>query len=77
LAWRSGSVVPGIVVHFCHNGLLLMLVYYRDELMARGWGLEQQQHLPALWLIAASIALAIGAGVLYFAGPPPRPTIPT
>jgi hypothetical protein len=65
------------MMHFSHNGLLLMVAYYRDELMELGWGLDQQQHLPVLWLIGAGIALAIGGGVLYLAGRPSRPTMPT
>jgi sodium transport system permease protein len=76
LAWRSGSVLPGMLLHLLHNGLLLMLAYWRDELMELGWGLEQQQHLPAMWLVASMTAVALGAGFLYLAGRPTRPTIP-
>ncbi len=76
LAWYSGSVLPGMLLHFVHNGLLLMLAYYRDALMQRGWGLQQQQHLPASWLIAAGIAIAIGAVFLFVVGRAKRRTIP-
>lgn len=76
LAWHSGSVLPGMLLHFLHNGLLLMLAYYRDELMERGWGLQQQQHLPAPWLIAAVITVATGGVILFFVGRPKRSTIP-
>jgi sodium transport system permease protein len=76
LAWHSGSVLPGMLLHFFHNGLLLMLAYYRDQLMDRGWGLQQQQHLPASWLVAAAIAVAAGGVLLFFVGRPKRSTIP-
>jgi len=75
LAWRSGSVVPGILLHVSHNGLLLMLAYYRDWLIERGWGVQEQQHLPATWLIASLLALAVGGGLLELAGRSARPTI--
>ncbi len=75
LAWRSGSVLPGILLHVSHNGLLLMLAYYRDWLIERGWGVQEQQHLPATWLIASLLALAVGGGLLELAGRSARPTI--
>ena len=52
LGWvrlRSGSVLPGMVLHALHNGLLLSVSYYRDELLARGWGVEEETHLPLTW----------------------------
>jgi sodium transport system permease protein len=76
LAWRSGSVVPCILLHVCHNGLLLMLAYYRDALIERGWGVQEQQHLPATWLLASLLALAVGGGLLYLAGRPVCSTMP-
>lgn len=63
VCYRSGSVWPGMLLHACHNGLLLMMVYYRDELAARGWGVQEQQHLPALWL-GFAIAFVIAAFAL-------------
>ena len=35
LGWvrlRTGSVLPGMVLHAIHNGLVLAIVYYQDEL---------------------------------------------
>ncbi len=35
LGWvrmRTGSIIPGIVLHMVHNGLLLMLSYWREDL---------------------------------------------
>jgi ABC-2 type transport system permease protein/sodium transport system permease protein len=75
LAWRSGSVLPGILLHLCHNGLLLMLAYYRDELAARGWGIQQQEHVPALWIAVSIVALAVGGVLLYLAGRGDRATM--
>jgi len=76
IAWRSGSVLPGMLMHVCHNGLLLMVAYYRDELIQIGWGIQDREHLPAAWLAASIVGLAIGAGLLYLAGRPRRPTMP-
>ena len=58
---RSGSVLPGMVLHVCHNGLLLMIGYYKDELVAIGLGIEEQTHLPPTWI-------AVSVGCLLFGG---------
>jgi ABC-2 type transport system permease protein/sodium transport system permease protein len=63
LGWlraRSGSLLPGIVLHACHNGLLISLFAYRDQLKALGIGAEEQSHLPAVWLLVGSIAGGLG-----------------
>lgn len=60
LAVRSGSVLPGIVLHATHNALLVLLGYYQPELAAAGWVSADQDHLPAGWLIAAGAAAVFG-----------------
>ena len=60
LCLKSGSTLPGMLLHACHNGLLLMAAYYQKELAAWGFGLDQTVDvetagLPASWLIAATI----------------------
>ena len=70
LGWvcvRSGSVFPGMVLHACHNGVLLTISHYQEWLEARGIGVEEQTHLPAGWLIAAAIVVGIGMSLLIFA----------
>jgi ABC-2 type transport system permease protein/sodium transport system permease protein len=69
LGWvrlRTGSVIPGMILHATHNGLLLTMAHNRDYLASRGWGTEQQEHLPLTWLVAAGIGVVI-AGYLLVA----------
>jgi ABC-2 type transport system permease protein/sodium transport system permease protein len=68
VCWRTGSVVPGMVLHVCHNGLLLMLSYYQKDLAERGWGIQEQSHMPVTWLVAAGIALVAGLTTIWFGG---------
>ena len=58
LCYQSGSVLPGILLHASHNGFLMMLSYYKDELAARGIGIEEQSHMPPLW-IGTSVAVLV------------------
>jgi ABC-2 type transport system permease protein/sodium transport system permease protein len=67
LGWvrmRTGSIIPGIVLHMIHNGLLLTIAYFREELAASRWGLEEQQHLPTQWLALSALGIFLGSVVL-------------
>ena len=69
LGWvcvRSGSVFPGMVLHACHNGVLLTISHYQEWLEARGIGIAEQTHLPAGWLINAAIVAGLGMSLLIF-----------
>lgn len=76
IAWRTRSIWPGVVLHVVHNGLLLSMAYYREELAAAGWGLEaaatshwgagEPSHLPITWLATSGLTVALAGGVLWF-----------
>ena len=70
VAYRTGSVLPGIIIHFVHNGLLNMVLYYQDRLSFLGQGFDNQAHLPLHWLAIAGLLVAVG-GLLVWAGTKP------
>lgn len=65
VAYRTGSVWPGVVIHFVHNGLLNMVLYYQEQLSFLGEGFDNQSHLPAHWLGIAAILVLAGAGCVW------------
>ena len=65
VAYRTGSVFPGIVIHFVHNGLLNTVLYYQDQLSFLGAGFDDQTHLPALWLAIATGLVITGASLVW------------
>lgn len=68
LGWvclRTGSVLPGMLLHACHNGLLLTLLCYRDQIMARGWGFFDQKDLPWWWLLVGVGLVSVGGVVVF------------
>ncbi len=69
VAYRTGSVFPGIVIHFVHNGLLNLVVYYEEGvqeiLSVLGVGFDNQTHLPPLWLAVASTLVVVGATLVW------------
>ena len=38
VAYQTQSVLPGIVIHFVHNGLLNTVLYYQEQLSFLGEG---------------------------------------
>jgi ABC-2 type transport system permease protein/sodium transport system permease protein len=68
VCWRSRSVLPGMLLHALHNGVLLMMGYYKDELLRRGWGIQERNHLPIEWLALAAVGLVIGLALVWYAG---------
>lgn len=66
VCYRSGSVLPGMLLHACHNGLLLIMVQYQDQLQARGWDLEHSAHIPWPWLLCLLAVALFGAAVVYW-----------
>ena len=65
VAYRTGSVFPGIVIHFVHNGLLNTVLYYQDQLSFLGAGFDDQTHLPPLWLAIAAALVLVGSGLVW------------
>lgn len=61
---RTGSLWPGMLLHVMHNGLLLTIAAYEQELIAWGWSGGEQSHLPWTWLVAAGVMVAIGGGLV-------------
>ena len=67
LAWicvRTESILPGMLLHSLHNGLLLSLSSFTKELSTLGIGTESQEHLPTRWIVAASVCVAIALAIL-------------
>ncbi len=65
IAYRSGSVLPGMFMHFVHNGLLELVGHYHEKLAFLGADFDNQTHLPPAWIaIATSIATA-GALIVW------------
>jgi ABC-2 type transport system permease protein/sodium transport system permease protein len=67
VCWRSGSAFPGMVLHGCHNALLVLVAYHQDEITRRGWFNPAVSDVPAAWLLAAAGGALLG-GVLLWAG---------
>jgi ABC-2 type transport system permease protein/sodium transport system permease protein len=72
LAWQSGSVWPGVVLHALNNSLLLLIARYKDLLVEQNWIAPDTEHLPPSWLAGAAGVAAVGMILLLW----PRGTLP-
>jgi sodium transport system permease protein len=65
----SGSVVPGMLLHACHNAVLVML--------PEGYGGVAPNEVPPLWLAASAAGTCVGAALLWCGrGPTGTPAAP-
>jgi ABC-2 type transport system permease protein/sodium transport system permease protein len=63
--WRTGSLLPGIVLHAVHNGLLIGLAYYEPPLIFAQFQISEGEHLPAAWIAAGAAGVSAGLSLLY------------
>ncbi|HUE75158.1 MAG TPA: ABC transporter permease subunit/CPBP intramembrane protease [Pirellulaceae bacterium] len=70
VCWRTGSVLPGMLLHAVHNGLLILMGRYQTQLAQWGFGASETQHVPPLWLAAAAAVALIGLALVWASGRP-------
>lgn len=74
ITYRTGSVWPGVLMHFTHNTLLNLAVKYEDHIDFLGDGFDDQLHLPLSWLaVLATITLTGFATVWIGSRPTEQP----
>ena len=66
MAWRTGSIWPGVAMHVTHNTLLTLMGYYEPTLQERGWAPAADEHLPLNLLAGAAALAAVGALGLWW-----------
>ncbi len=68
--WRTGSVLPGMVLHGVNNALVLVPVFYEKQLADLGIGTLHTEHLPLAWIAGGAVAVCVGALVLFLSTNP-------
>ncbi|EMI44503.1 ABC transporter permease subunit/CPBP intramembrane protease [Rhodopirellula sp. SWK7] len=69
VAYRSGSVLPGMLLHFLHNGLLEMVARYHEKLTFLGTEMQESRHLPPTWLAITGGCLVVGIAIVWLSRP--------
>jgi len=68
VCWRTRSVLPGMLLHAVHNGLLILMGRYQQQLAELGFGVEETEHVPVLWLAASVVVVAAGVTLVWLSG---------
>lgn len=68
LCYRSGSMLPGILLHMFHNGIVTFLAYYQPKLSEFEWFPDVGAPIPTTWVLVSLLISVIGIGILQFAG---------
>ena len=88
IAYRTGSVIPSMVMHFVHNALLELVAHYHKQLdflgdaVANGNGegtpsswMAKDNHLPSSWIVSATAIAMIGILVIWLSTRKQEPKI--
>jgi len=70
VAYRTGSVWAGMVLHSIHNGFLNIVGRFKDKLAFLGTVEDELGHLPATWLIVTTLIAVVGLMIVWFATRP-------
>ncbi|HMO15956.1 MAG TPA: ABC transporter permease subunit/CPBP intramembrane protease [Pirellulaceae bacterium] len=76
VCYRSGSVIPCMVLHSLHNLLTVSIVYYREDLAAAGWIDAEAESIPVTVLVCGAVASIVGFFLLKISRPDSSRTIP-
>ena len=66
LTWRSGSVVPAIVVHIVHNGLAVLVARYVRSVPE--YDMQALEQAPMPWYVVVGGVVIVGS-ILYLLHP--------
>ena len=74
LCYKSGSIIPGMILHTLNNGILVSVAYYEDQLVSAGWIKENQDDgFPANILWMAFAGVIVGGIIIFLMKSPDAP----
>jgi ABC-2 type transport system permease protein/sodium transport system permease protein len=68
VCWRSGSVFAPMLLHACHNAILIWILY--EKAQPGGGYFAEMEFVPWPWLLAAAAGVVLGGGLLLRVKPP-------
>ncbi len=67
IAYQSGSIWPGVLLHSIHNAAVAFLAYYQPRLSQFSWFPGEDDPLPWSWILAGAVLATIGLTLLVIA----------
>ncbi|QDT28661.1 ABC transporter permease subunit/CPBP intramembrane protease [Gimesia panareensis] len=69
----SRSVIPGIVLHMLHNGLLITFANFQEYFSQWEMNLQNQKHLPLVWLLVSLGFVVVGFALVWLSNRNEKP----
>ena len=70
LAYKSDSILPGIVLHCFHNAIVIFLAYVEPQLRAYSWFPGKDEPIPLQWVLVGCLVTALGIALVYWSKRP-------
>ena len=67
LAYKSNSILPGIVLHAMHNAAVAFLAYYQPILSQYEWFPAEDDPIPGTWIMAGAFVSLVGLALVVWA----------
>jgi sodium transport system permease protein len=68
VCWRTGSIIPSIVLHCVHNTTVSLLGVYHDKIDKISWLPFTSQHVPWWIYVGSALISAITLSAVYYFG---------
>ena len=63
LAYKSNSILPGVILHAIHNACVSYLAYFQQQLVEQPW-FPQNEQLPLTWVGAAGLVAIVSLAMM-------------
>jgi membrane protease YdiL (CAAX protease family)/ABC-type Na+ efflux pump permease subunit len=67
LAYKSNSIIPGIILHALNNAFVVFLAYYQPRFSELSWFPGEDDPVPMSWVGAGFVVALIGTGLIMVA----------
>jgi len=64
LCYKSDSILPGVILHSLHNGIVAFLGYYQPQLSKFAWFPGEADPMPMMWTVAAVVIAVLATGLI-------------
>ncbi len=70
LAYKSDSILPGIILHSLNNAIVIFLAYYEPSLSELPWFPDKDAPIPLSWVAGGALISAVGVALIWSAKRP-------
>ena len=67
LAYKSDSILPGIILHCLNNAIVIFLAYFQPKLSELSWFPGEEESIPVLWVVSGVVVASMGAFLAWSA----------